>query len=393
MPLSGHNDATIDSLRLSDWEREALLTQMNRQSSESYGVELRQDERLPYQVGAGVVVKLHHPGGSTANYLVRPRNISQRGMGFLHGNFLYVGSRCSAQLHTRVAGTRITAEGKIVRCQHVRGHVHEVGMRFEQPIDVNLFVEGCLRSSGESEQSTELPQIRGRVLYVEDLVDDQELLRYHLGNLGVDIMVACDALEAMERMEDDQFDLVMTGMALPGMSGAEFIQALRQSGYRRPIIALTSDCGDHWRDEALARGCTEVLTKPYSFEALIDLLVRHLPMCDQAGSPTELLLSTEWHNSRMRPLILNFIGRLERTTRCMESLLDTDDNEAVLHKMCMDLKGSAGGYGYPQISVAAQQLAQLALDHPEAETLKRQFEVLSQLVQAACLVRQETARR
>ncbi len=392
MSLPGANDKCIDSLRLSDWEREALLTQMDKQSSDAFGVELRREERYTYQVSAGMVLKMHHPGGSVANYLVRPRNISVMGLGFLHGNFLYVGSRAGVQLRLPRNGGFTNAAGRIVRCQHVRGHVHEVGMKFDQPVDLALFIENCVRTSGTTEQSIALPQLAGRVLYVEDLVDDQELLEYHLTNLGVEMTTASNGMEALEIMDNQHFDMVVTGVWLPGMSGPEIAQALRDKEYGEPIIGLTSDDSDETREQALASGCTELVHKPYSFDVLIDVLNRYLPSADQPGDEEDLLLSAEWSNSKMRPLILNYISRLERNVRCLQSLLEADDNDSVIQKMCLDVKGSAGGYGFPQVSEVAGELYQLHVDGAEADAMAAKFKELDKLARAACRVRKQANR-
>lgn len=55
-------------------------------------------------------------------------------MAFLHCSFLYPGSIISATLRTR-DGEQMSVTGKVVRCEHVSGRVHEVGVKLDQAID------------------------------------------------------------------------------------------------------------------------------------------------------------------------------------------------------------------------------------------------------------------
>jgi CheY-like chemotaxis protein len=388
---SDTNDRCVDSLRLSEKEQQSLIEKLDRQGKGHRGAELRTEDRLPYHTASGVVATLHHPGGSVVNYLVRPRNLSRRGVGFLHGNFVHIGSRC--QIHLLRLDKRAQAiNGTVARCQHVGGLVHEIGVRFDEPIELSQFLvcEGPGRIAEGDEHSLELPKLAGKVLYVDNSVDDQELLRFHLGNLGVEIFVATDALQAMDILRRQQCDMVVTEIWLPGMTGAEFAEMLRSDGYAGPIIALTSDDSGKTREEALSRGCNEVRAKPFTLELLIQWFTPHLSPPDEVPEEDDCLRSSEWDQAQMRPLILSFLGRMESQVHQLTELLGSEGNLLLIQKLSRELKGSAGGYGYPLVSRVAADLCELsAQSEPPADAMEAKCRQLEELCRRACLVRRE----
>jgi hypothetical protein len=101
--------------------------------------ERREHERLRYYVPGGVEVGVHHPGGSFTTYRVQPRDLGRGGLGFLHGNFVHPGASCIVKVTTRDGGD-VAVSGKIVSCQHISGKTHQVGVRFDAPLDPDDFL-------------------------------------------------------------------------------------------------------------------------------------------------------------------------------------------------------------------------------------------------------------
>jgi CheY-like chemotaxis protein len=264
----------VDSLRLSEHDQTVILGRLAEADSGSKNNK-RLDSRVNYQLPSGLVVRMHHPGGSVVNFLVRARNLSRGGIAFLHGSFVYNGTRCELALRA-INNTVVTASGQVVRCRHLSGRVHEVGVHFNEFIDLGRFAQECVCTDTGIQSSAQLPQLSGKTLYIEDSVNDQELVKFHLGNLGVEVTCIGNGLEAIQMAASRPFNMVVTGVWLPGMSGPDIAASLREQGYKGPIIALTADDRMETRVEALERGCTAVLVKPYKFEHLVELLREHL---------------------------------------------------------------------------------------------------------------------
>ena len=376
----------IDTLRLSSNEQQELLRGLERDEADRGFANLRHHQRLSYQPAAGIVISLGHPGGSQALYLVRPRNISAGGIGFLHGNYLHEGSHCGLALRTIDKRTR-TLAGRVAWCRHLRGRVHEVGVSFKQSIDIQQFVSDCLRTEDDSDAtSTLMPQLSGRVLHVEDAVEDQNLLRFQLGQLGVELDTAPNAVEAMQQVQQTRYDLILAGIWLPGMSGTELAAMLRERGCKSPVIALTADPTPAVHQEARDRGCEQVVVKPFTFERLVEVLRPYLGEADSdPGAPRELV-SQYWSNAPMRPLIRQFVRNLPDQLAECDAIVDKLDGEApdpLLRKRCLALKGSAGGYGFPAVSEAARRLHELIEAEADADQLRDQYAHLKRLVEAA----------
>src|SRR5437868_1999499 len=112
------------SLRLSEKEELEILSSLEYGHGNSV-VNQRRQNRLPYVHRASLVIQMCHSGASQLNYLLRARNLSAEGIGFLHGSFVYTGTACVVSLLNK-QGKPVRIEGRVVRCKHVRKHVHEV---------------------------------------------------------------------------------------------------------------------------------------------------------------------------------------------------------------------------------------------------------------------------
>lgn len=371
----------IDSLRLSKAERAKLVTDFAARGSRSAD-ERRKQPRLPYDRQAGLIVQMHHPGGSMANYLVRARNLSSGGIAFFHGSFVHMDTRCAVALLT-TDNKVIRVEGRVVRCQHVRKHIHDVGVAFEKTICLRNFLGSAVLKEGEAETSSPLPRLSGEVLYVEDSVSDQELLSFHLANVGVKMRAVPNGLAAVDLAERVRFDAVVVNAFLPMMSGLEVAGFLRSGGYGGPIIALTADESVEIQQEAMESGCTAVLIKPYEFSSLMAVLALHLPRQSPQESRERELLSTHWPDVRMRPLIRTFLTRLRGEVQEMQKLLGAGKSGVILRKLCLEVKGSAGSYGFGQISQVAGELLSMVMEGAEGSALTERVAVLAGLAEAA----------
>ena len=137
-------DEYRNTVRISDLERRRLLDELDHvQAVASKDVDpddnRREDHRFAYRPGH-ISIAVEQPGGGTTLLSVSPRNISAGGVAFLHGGFLYTGSRCTLRLGPQLKGT-VEIAGRIVNCRHIQGLLHEVSVKFDRAIDPSLFVQ------------------------------------------------------------------------------------------------------------------------------------------------------------------------------------------------------------------------------------------------------------
>jgi CheY-like chemotaxis protein/HPt (histidine-containing phosphotransfer) domain-containing protein len=382
----GHEHFT-SRLKLTDSERENLLNRMDQAARTDPGqvtpgkANRRRHKRWEFRMpNTGLTVE--HPAGGTSRLMVCARNLSAGGLGFLHGGYLHKGSRCKVLLRA-LDGQVHPVNGQIVSCRHVEGVLHEIGLQFERRIDPTKFVSAPSAPQSPAE-SIGLETLQGKVLYIDDSVDDQTLMRFVLDMCGAQYCGATNGIEGMSMAEQRHFDAVLTEIWLPGLSGLELCEAMRKAGYAGPVIAVTADENPQLKTQALAIGFTGVFYKPLEFEPLIKLLSQHLPVASDGKSAVEPLFSMKWDDVRMRPLITEFASRLLSQLAQLEKFLQASD-VAAAQKFCLSIKGSAGGYGYPQIGIAADALRQQIAAGTKLLQLRPKIDELRSLCSAAIL--------
>ncbi len=132
----------VDTLKIRDQEYQRILGKLDYEAGSGPlpGPQLRQQPRFLYAVT--FVINIQHPGGTSVNYIGRTRNISCTGLAFLHGGFLHNNTRCVISLPA-YDGKWMRIAGTIVRCRHVENKVHELGIRFDEMIDLGSVIQGC----------------------------------------------------------------------------------------------------------------------------------------------------------------------------------------------------------------------------------------------------------
>ena len=110
------------------------------------------------------------------------------------------------------------------------------------------------------------------------LVDDEQGFRFAAGvalrRSGYRVEEATDGKEALAKIESardagEPFDLVITDIRMPAMSGIELIDALVKRGDRTAVCAITCFGDKALVAELAGKGCTEHLEKPFDPEKLV----------------------------------------------------------------------------------------------------------------------------
>jgi DNA-binding response OmpR family regulator len=102
-----------------------------------------------------------------------------------------------------------------------------------------------------------------RILLVDDEQAIQTLLSYPLRKEGYDVVQATDGRQALDRFEEQPFDLVVLDLMLPKVDGLEVCRQLR-SRSAVPIIMLTAKSEEIDKVVGLELGADDYITKPFS---------------------------------------------------------------------------------------------------------------------------------
>jgi DNA-binding response OmpR family regulator len=122
-----------------------------------------------------------------------------------------------------------------------------------------------------------------RVLIVEDERKLRDVLATALQSEHYDVVASATGDEGFVRAQGDAFDLVVLDLMLPGRSGLEILQALRQRRIDTPVLVLTARDGVDDRVFGLDLGADDYLVKPF---ALPELLARIRALL-RRGRPAE----------------------------------------------------------------------------------------------------------
>ena len=108
-----------------------------------------------------------------------------------------------------------------------------------------------------------------RLLLVEDTVVLADQLLPLLRDHGYAVDWLADGRDALVRAHDDDFDLVILDLGLPGLDGLEVLRRWREQGLSMPVLILTAR--DSWaeRVDGLRAGADDYLTKPFHPEELL----------------------------------------------------------------------------------------------------------------------------
>lgn len=110
-----------------------------------------------------------------------------------------------------------------------------------------------------------------RVLTVDDSASMRALLNHALTSNGFDVAQADDGQSALEWLQLNEVDVVITDINMPRLDGFGLIEALR-NGTRhrdRPILVLTTESSDEKKNRARQMGATGWIVKPFDATKLV----------------------------------------------------------------------------------------------------------------------------
>ncbi len=111
-----------------------------------------------------------------------------------------------------------------------------------------------------------------RALVVDDNAINLRVAGALLERLGATVEMATGGAQAVASALERPVDVVLMDLQMPGVDGLEATRQLRTAGFTAPIVALTASAGPETRQDCLARGMDECLTKPLQLERLRDVL-------------------------------------------------------------------------------------------------------------------------
>ncbi|HBS28854.1 MAG TPA: hypothetical protein DEB06_05265 [Phycisphaerales bacterium] len=350
------SDPVHDTIRLSRADLDAVLAELGREESLSgEGNGKRQHRRWRMQSQKAIVTLLDE-SRNKRHFVAVPRNLSCNGMAFLHGGFVYSGSSCWVTLRAMDGSARPIA-AKIVRCQHLKGHLHDLGVAFTERVNPRDFFVVSTDDHLFNNENVNPRSLHGRVLVVDDSRIDQKLLAMAFAGSPVEVIYASDGASALA-MLDEEPDLVFMDYFLPDMTGLEVIGRAREQGRFVPMVIISASKDKELRLAAIGAGASEMLFKPLEPTLLFRAAAEYL-MSDAESRLIRpeggcLVMPAHLEPRLSGEMVVEF----RRAGNQLEQALHANDREGVLSVM-NEVHRGASGIGFTDL--AARAGAALAL--------------------------------
>ncbi len=236
--------------------------------------------------------------------------------------------------------------------------------------------------------------LRSEILVVEDNPANQKLACAMLNKLGLHAEVAQNGQEALQRLQERSYDLILMDCQMPVMDGYQATAAIRQGSVPQqmdmPIVALTANFTPDDEQRCRAAGMNDFLVKPYTLAQLHGVLQRWLPIGNWVPQPE----SDQVDDSAIDPTIDSVIdpavitelrtldpqGGMDLVIELFQAFLSvaepglTDIEHAIanadsktLTQVTHKLKSAAANIGAKSLSELYRQLEQLGNKGPSQD--------------------------
>lgn len=230
------------------------------------------------------------------------------------------------------------------------------------------------------------------ILLVEDNPVNQEITLQMLETFGFSAHLAHNGKQAVKMVQQHHYDLIFMDIQMPEMDGLKAARIIRQKELTIPIIALTANAMTHDREECLAVGMIDLLSKPFTKQQLQQTLTKWLPdtslpvtepasnepMSIQANPHDVLNSETIKLLKELDPLNDSFLTELiDAYTTSAEThlanarLAITQNSAKALREAAHALKSSSGNLGAHRLAELCSELEEYAKtgDFEPSETL------------------------
>jgi CheY-like chemotaxis protein len=123
--------------------------------------------------------------------------------------------------------------------------------------------------------TTTVPGTRKRALVIDDDAPVRRVLHAVVTGLGFETDAAANGPEGLARFESHPYDVVLTDLLMPGMTGWEVLEAVRERNPKMPVIIITGSAG-HDNDRRVAQPGVALVHKPVRMDFLESTLARVL---------------------------------------------------------------------------------------------------------------------
>lgn len=240
---------------------------------------------------------------------------------------------------------------------------------------------------------TQHNDLRGKkILIVEDNPLNQKLALTVLKNEGIDASIAENGRIAVERLERENFDLILMDIQMPEMDGYQATKHIRQQlNLTTPIIAMTANAMAGEQEKCIDAGMNDYVTKPFKTAVLLSAIGRQLntkisndvnssDTVRQINKVTDLSYLREFSGGNMkfmREMIEIFLNQNPIDLKNIDEAIKTNNIDS-LRALAHSLQTSLGFIGFSDTLMAKLQEAEdLAYKKTDIETVKKNMKEIA----------------
>ena len=114
------------------------------------------------------------------------------------------------------------------------------------------------------------------------IVDDEEAVTFSLFQIFINIPIECEVLtasdgaEALKKIEEGKFDLIITDIAMPGINGLDLLSMIKSRHPETKVIIITAYGSDERKEQAITRGAERYIEKPFDIYEIKNLVIELL---------------------------------------------------------------------------------------------------------------------
>ena len=125
-----------------------------------------------------------------------------------------------------------------------------------------------------------------KILIVDDSLSARNSLAELAKDAGYKATLARDGIEALNLLGSEIPDLVLTDLEMPRMNGLELTSSIRSDSKisHLPIVMVTSRTTQKHKEQALSSGVNDYVTKPYTPEEMMNVVIQHLKHLQEGGA-------------------------------------------------------------------------------------------------------------
>jgi len=201
--------------------------------------------------------------------------------------------------------------------------------------------------------TTQRKKYTGKILLADDHDDNRRLIARLLTSLGLEVIEACNGIEAVELCMEHQPSLILLDIQMPRMDGIQTLEKLQKLGCNQSIYALTANAMSHEIAQYLSLGFAGHLKKPIEREIFLATIAQHyseINSSDINTPPEKIDRSLD-----ISDLVQSFVKNLSPDKQELLRYSDNHDNEN-LARTAHKIAGAAKMFGFAELSQSAIEL-------------------------------------